>query len=224
MATEREQFTARGNVYLGPAAFKKLRTLKYNPASLIKKRSGYYLAPNEAKRLGFAQPAESTVVNTDVQNTDVAAFDPASYAKTLTDEFRKLNPSVARPTFDASGLYNEADANAQAQAEFNPYFQEEGQTLETSLARAAQARAQNQQEQGLQQEQSYLQRGLAGRVGGQIANRQALQQQQALQNTQAGEQATVQRTGLTKRKAGALEDYRKNAYSQAWTRYLAQFS
>ena len=225
MATN--QYTGKapaGWSYLGPTAYKKLTASKYNPASLRRYGTSFYLAPNESKRLGFAAPAEGTVVNTDVQNTDVAAFDPTSFAKALADEFRKSNPSVARPTFDASGLYNEADARAQAEAEFNPYFQEEGQTLETSLARAAQARAQNQQEQGLQQEQSYLQRGLAGRVGGQIANQQALQQQQALANTQAGEQATQQRKALTQKKAGALEDYRKNAYSQAWTRYLAQFS
>ena len=201
MATEREQLTARGNVYLGPTAFKKLQSLKYNQASLLKRGSGYYLAPNEAKRLGFTTPTPD-VVNTDVQYNAGAGFDPTSFAQQLAAQLRAASPSVARPTFDASGLYSEADAKAQAEAEFNPYFQDQEKL---------QGKTQEGQRLGLLQ--SYLQRGLAGKTGGEIAANQNLTEEQ--QRAQAA---------LKQKKAGALEDYRKNAYNQAWTQYLAQFS
>lgn len=45
---------ARGYVYLNPADFAKLNTMKYNKASLIKDGLDYFLAPVEAKKLGFS--------------------------------------------------------------------------------------------------------------------------------------------------------------------------
>jgi hypothetical protein len=215
--------TQKGWVYLGPSDFEKLQGQKYNPASLRKVGNSYYLAPNESLRLGYKPRVNDQVVNTDVQYTAGEGFDPTTLAQQIAAQMRAASPSTTRPTFDASGLYNEADARAQAEAEFNPYFQEQGQTLETSLARAAQARARQQEEQGLGLQQSYLQRGLLGRTGGELANRSYLQQQQALQNTQAGDQATEQRKALTRKKAGAIEDYRTNAYNRAWQSYLSQF-
>lgn len=63
MAT-RAELEAKGWVYLGPTSFKKLQTMTYNKASLRNESGvGYFLAPNEAKKLGFAPtttPAATT--------------------------------------------------------------------------------------------------------------------------------------------------------------------
>lgn len=142
-----------------------------------------------------------------------------------------------RPSFEKSGLYNESDVNAQAQAEFNPYFQEQGSNLERDVQRGIAQRMRQREDIGRQhiyqqgtQQADYLNRGLS-RSGAAIGAEQFLgaqqgreMEQQNLYDTLGQEGAVESRKLLGQRKAGALEDYRTKAYNRAFQNYLNRYA
>lgn len=152
-----------------------------------------------------------------------AAAKPFDYTELAKQFAAAVAPQQApRPTFDQSGLYNEADVKAQANAEFDPYFQEQGQNLTRDITREAAARLRQQKMDTGGMQSDYLNRGLS--KSGSYKGAQAdLEQQQNLANIMGQESGVQRQKDLTQKKAGALEDYRTRAYNLAYQRYLGQF-
>jgi len=142
-------------------------------------------------------------------------FDPTAYANQLyallAPENRNIQP------FDQTGLFNEQDVQAQAEAEFNPYFSDEiqrrlrpytrsGEDLafqqgqfQRQQARDIPALQENQFAQRGSQESDYLNRGLANSGGYEasqdLLGRQQARQQQEFQDASNAQKRSFQRTG-----------------------------
>ncbi len=123
------------------------------------------------------------------------------------------------PTFDQSGLFNEADVAAQGEAEYSPYFSNALADLVKGYGRKGQDLkfGQGQQTQG--QISDYLNRGLS-RSGGFLGAQQQLGQQQGLATQDLLDEEGRKKKELAQQKAGALQDYRQTAYQNAYSKYL----
>ena len=155
--------------------------------------------------------------------TKAAAPQQFDYAAIARQFAEAVAPQQApRPVFEQSGLYNETDAKAQAEAEFNPYFQEQEQNRTRDVQREMAQRLRQQQSQTGTLQSDYLNRGLS-RSGAFVGAQQDLSQQQALATQMGQESATERQKALEQKKKGALEDYRTRAYQLAYQKYLGQF-
>ncbi len=199
--------------------------------ALYKERGGYKPTENEMRK--FEHMNIGDVMNT-VLGKGAAKQLPMAVNPTLpptlqpdTTQSPTINPTPTqpdwtsqiasllqptqpvKPTFDQSGLFNEADVNAQAQAEYSPYFSEaladlvkgtqrqtgdvqrEQTQFGTDFARQQQALGQAQTQQTGNQLSDYLNRGLS-RSGGLVGAQQQLGQEQGLATQKLGEFGTEQ--------------------------------
>jgi hypothetical protein len=151
-------------------------------------RAGSYRAPGKQGSVNPPPPVSAP------------GFDYAALAREFAGA---VAPTQApRPTFESSGLYNEADAQAQAGAEFNPYFQEQGADLEKQFGRKRDDSAFAQQQYGadLQRRQAAMARQFQGDTGNQQADylNRGLSRSGAFQGAQTdlAQQQTAQRAGF----------------------------
>lgn len=218
-------------------AIKNKNILKANPQgianmafikALYKERGGYKPTQNELRKFenmrisdvtnlilgkGKAQefwpqqtpPTTATSPTTPIAPTPEATPTQPDWASQIAE---LLQPAKAvPPTFEQSGLFNEADVNAQAEAEYSPYFSNalaelikgtgrqredigrEQAQFGTDFARQQQDLAMGQGQAQNTQMSDYLNRGLS-RSGGLVGAQQQMGQQQALATQKMGEYGT----------------------------------
>lgn len=112
MATRAER-QAQGYVYLSPDDYKKVTSGKYNKASLIKDGANFYLAPNEAKKLGYSNapmpgPTTSTPTTGGPTASTPVVSNPAASPATSTST---ASPAASTPPPMLTRAENEAVGN-----------------------------------------------------------------------------------------------------------------
>lgn len=172
---------AQRATFTGPGGQRKAFDIGKQPAGWVLEQRNPLLVPQTPIQSTTAEPTSSNLIQQIVESL---------YPKT-----------PAPPSFENSGLYNESDAVAQANADYQPTFGLEQQRLEQ----------QQQKDQGTQLS-DYYNRGLS-RSGGLVGAQQNLQQNQAFDTN-----------ALQQTQKSTLAGVKSTAYQNAFQRYLNQFN